>query len=233
MHKRNNKQKSNKRKGKGGGAYNDKALFVFQKQAKVTKLAPIYGVSELNSPYMRAFKQENGIYTNSGSSNYTFTSGSDVRFLAMSTILAASTAFTSYLTNAFQYYTLLGVTLEYLPINTNVDQVLTTFLSPLIANVNDNIATPANPTNSTLQSINSILLHPMTKLTKTIKQFASPVNIFSTWNSVFNNKYNNSTVPGGGQVELGEQNQSTFPVAAQLIGILNIYIHVVFEGPIR
>jgi hypothetical protein len=228
----NNKNKA-KRGGNGKNAYNDRALLSFTRQAKSTKLAPVYGVSELNQPYMRAFKIESPVYTNTATNNYTFTSGADTRFQSISSLLAASPAFTNYLTFAFQYFTLIGVTLEYLPINTNVDQVLTTFLAPLIANLNDNIATPANPTNSILASINSVLIHPMTKLTRTLKQFASPVNIFSTWNSVFNNKYNNGSVPTGGQVELGEQNASVLPTTPQNIGILNIFIHVVFEGPIR
>jgi hypothetical protein len=207
-------------------------LNAFVNKGQSTRLAPIKGVSELNQPYMRAYKLINPIYSNSTSENYTFTSGSDVRFLSISSLLSSSTAFNSYLSNAFQYYTILGVTLEYLPIVTNNGQVLTTFLAPLIANVNDNIGTPANPSNTLLESIDSVLTHTMAKLTTTSKQFCHPVNILSTFNSVFNNKYGRLSLPSGGQIELGQDGASTFPVAVQTVGILNVWIHVVHEGPI-
>jgi hypothetical protein len=207
------------------------ALKSFQTSAKRTVL-PLIKAPFLNNPYMRAFKIPYPVFTNNATSNYTFTSGSDVRFLAIQTVLNASNAFTNYLTNAFQYYTILGVTLEYLPIITNSGQALSTYLAPIISGVNENKLTPANPTNTVLQTIISYMTIPLTKLSRSVKQFAPSVNIFSTLNTTFNVKYDRSTLPVSGQIELGQDGSSVFPITVENIGILNVYVHCVFKTPI-
>jgi hypothetical protein len=226
-HKRNTNLKRNNK-----GSKNDLALRTFNAHKVVTRLGSIRVRDELSLPYVRIHKVQQNIYTNSTSANYTFTSGSDVRFYSVPSMLAASSSF-SNLIAAFQYYTILGFTLQYLPINTNADQVLSTYLAPIILNVNDNIGSPANPNNAKLQDINSALIHAVTKLTETVKPFVSPVNIMSVWNGVMNTKYNTqSSTPQSGQVELGQQSTSVFPTTAEQVGMLNIHIHIAWEGPI-
>jgi hypothetical protein len=231
---KNNKKKMGKsNKNNRSKGTNSTGLQTFNRNTVYTKLESIFGRSELDNPYSRIHKYEGSVYTNSTSSNYTFTSGSDIRFLAFSTIWNSLNS-VSDLVGAFQYYTLTGVTLQYIPIATNVDQALTTFLSPIIANFNDNIASPGNPNNVRMASLISALIHPGTKLTQTIKQFVSPVNIMSQWDSLMNIKHNTSnSTPGQGQLELGQQLTGTFPTTPQLVGVLNVHLHVVWEGPIN
>jgi hypothetical protein len=236
MVRKNNKKRSRPNKGNrsgGGNNTNSRGLQTYNRHIVVTRLESIFGRSELDNPYSRIHKYEASVFTNSTSSNYTFTSGSDIRFIAFSTIWNALNS-VGDLIGAFQYYTLTGVTLQYIPIATNVDQALTTFLSPIIANFNDDIASPGNPNNTRMASLISALIHPGTKLVQTIKQFVSPVNIMSQWDTLMNIKHNTSnSTPGQGQLELGQQLTGTFPVTPQLVGVLNVHLHVIWEGPIN
>jgi hypothetical protein len=139
-------------------------------------------ISLLSEPVTRRITRPTIIYTNTTTQNYSFTSGSDVRFLAFSNILS-STEFGN-MSNVFNQYKIISCLLTMIPV------VFTPFSQPCGAafiEVEPNI-TPANPTNLTLlESDTAKMFNPSATVTEwcnwTLKGVSAGFNI---WENVAN-----------------------------------------------
>jgi hypothetical protein len=140
-------------------------------------------VIKLNSESIsRRITRPTTIYTNPTTNNYTFTSGSDVRFIAFSNILA-STEFVNMAT-VYNQYKLKSLVITMIPI------VFTSYSQPCAGTfleVEPNI-TPANPTNLTVIESDTA---KMFNITATVTEYCTWTltgvsSAFNIWNDVAN-----------------------------------------------
>jgi hypothetical protein len=169
------------------------------------------------------------VYTDITTDNYSFSVSADQRYLSFSSILGASISFAD-MRLCFKYYTLMECSLKYDPIILSSQEPVSTALPPFYANVEYNISSPVNPTNSDVISMFDSLIHPMSKFTSTIKNYSHKADPYSTFNTALNNKYSTQVNPNSGSFIIGAGPSVTFPATNIQVGVLNMNFWVHWEG---
>jgi len=210
--------------------FNNKNKKLRNSKAKMLILPSTHPQNELSWSYSRWLKVANPIYNNSTTNQYSFTSGSDVRYLTYGSALSGNVAF-SALTSAFRYYTIKGIQIEYLP-NQITENQLVTVIFPILYITVDDEAAAGNPSNALIAgSTSGVLEVPMSKLTRSIYKYQHNNDLNSIWNTAMNTKYSTSVTPANGVAYLGSSPYASYPgVNFQQQGIYELYFYVTFEG---